>query len=58
MDEEPTYSYFPIAYYYKGRVQEAMKNTRSAESYRQYLQIRSNSTEDRLLLEVRKRAGL
>ncbi len=58
LDEEPTYSYFPQAYYYQGRVREAMKSPKFDESYRRYLDIRGNSTEDPLVREVRKRAGL
>ena len=58
LDEEPTYSNFPQAYYYQGRVREAMKSPKFAESYRRYLDIRGNSNEDPLLPEVKKRAGI
>jgi serine/threonine protein kinase/Flp pilus assembly protein TadD len=58
LDEEPTYSNFPQAYYYQGRVREAMKSPKFDESYRRYLDIRGNSTEDPLVREVRKRAGI
>ena len=58
LDEEPTYGYFPPVYYYQGRVREAMNNAAFADSYRQYLDIRGNSTEDLLLPDVRQRAGL
>jgi len=44
-------------YYYQGRVREALKYPSFADSYREYLKIRGNSTEDPLLPEVRKRAG-
>jgi len=57
VDEEPTYGYFPMVYYYQGRVREALKYPSFADSYREYLKIRGNSTEDPLLPEVRKRAG-
>jgi len=57
VDEEPTYGYFPTAYYYQGRVREGLKSERFAESYREYLNIRGKSTEDPLLPDVRKRAG-
>jgi tetratricopeptide (TPR) repeat protein len=57
LDEEPTYGYFPPVYYYQGRVREGLKNVRFAESYRRYLDIRGNSTEDLLVPEVRERAG-
>jgi tetratricopeptide (TPR) repeat protein len=57
LDEEPTFGYFPPAYYYQGRVREGMKNAGFADSYRQYLKVRGHSTEDRLLPEIRRRAG-
>jgi tetratricopeptide (TPR) repeat protein len=57
LDEEPTYGYFPTVYYYQGRVREALKNTRFAESYGAYLEIRGKSTEDPLVPEVRRRAA-
>jgi tetratricopeptide (TPR) repeat protein len=56
LDEEPTYSYFPQAYYYLGRVRQAMKSAKFGESYQRYLDIRGNSTEDPLVREVRKLA--
>jgi tetratricopeptide (TPR) repeat protein len=56
-DEEPTFGYFPPAYYYQGRVREALKNAGFAESYRAYIAIRGKSTEDSLLPEVRRLAG-
>ena len=58
MDEEPTYGYFPTVYYYQGVVREGLNNAASADSYRAYLNIRGKSTEDPLLPEVRRRAGL
>ena len=57
LDEEPTYGYFPPVYYYQGRVREALKNTGFAESYREYLTLRGQSTEDPLLADVRRRAS-
>jgi len=57
LDEDPTYAYLPPVYYYMGRVREELKTAAFAESYRTYLAIRGNSTEDPLLPEVRKRAG-
>jgi tetratricopeptide (TPR) repeat protein/tRNA A-37 threonylcarbamoyl transferase component Bud32 len=57
VDEEPTYGYLPIVYYYQGRVREGLRNARFADSYREYLAIRGASADDPLLPEVRKRAG-
>ena len=56
-DEDPTYGYFPTAYYYQGRVREGLKSERFAESYRTYLTIRGQSKEGLLLPDVRRRAG-
>ena len=57
VDEEPTYGYLPMFYYYQGLVREGLQNARFAESYREYLRIRGTSKEDPLLPEVRTRAG-
>jgi serine/threonine protein kinase/tetratricopeptide (TPR) repeat protein len=57
VDEEPTYGYLPAVYYYQGLVREGLQNARFAESYREYLRIRGESTEDPLLPEIRKRAA-
>ena len=57
LDEEPTYGYFPPVYYYQGRVKEGLNSSKSAESYRAYLDIRGKSTEDPLLPDVRRRAA-
>ena len=56
-DEDPTYGYFPPVYYYQGRAREGLQTAGFTSSYREYLKIRGNSTEDPLLPEVRKRAG-
>jgi len=57
LDEEPTYGFFPPVYYYQGRVREGLGNAGFADSYRAYLAIRGNSTEDPLVPDVRKRAS-
>jgi tetratricopeptide (TPR) repeat protein len=57
LEEEPTYGYFPPVYYYQGRVREELKIEGFADSYRAYLTIRGQSTEDRLLADARRRAG-
>jgi serine/threonine protein kinase/tetratricopeptide (TPR) repeat protein len=58
LDEEPTYGSLPPVYYYQGRSREGLKNEGFTESYREYLDIRGQSSEDPLLPEVRQRAGL
>jgi serine/threonine protein kinase/tetratricopeptide (TPR) repeat protein len=57
LDEEPTFGYFPQVYYYQGRVREGLGTAGYADVYRQYLGIRGESGEDRLLADVRKRIG-
>ena len=55
VDEEPTYGFFPPAFYYQGRVREGLNNAGFADSYRAYLDIRGASKEDPLLADVRGR---
>ena len=55
LDEDPTYGRFPIVYYYQGRVREELKTARFGDSYREYLKIRGDSTDDRLVAEIHKR---
>jgi tetratricopeptide (TPR) repeat protein len=57
MDNVPTYAYFPLVYYYQGRVREGMKSEGFAEFYKQYLSIRGAAGEDPLLPEIRRRIG-
>jgi serine/threonine protein kinase/tetratricopeptide (TPR) repeat protein len=57
LDEEPTFGYLPPLYYYQGLAREGMKTEGFRESYRTYLDIRGESTEDPLLTEVRRRVG-
>ncbi|HVH27516.1 MAG TPA: protein kinase [Vicinamibacterales bacterium] len=56
LDEEPTLGYFPPVYYYQGRVREEMKTARFVDSYKLYLDIRGQASQDPLLSEVRRRA--
>jgi len=57
LDAAPTHGYFPLVYYYQGRVREGMKSKGFAESYGRYLTIRGKADEDPLLAEVRRRVG-
>lgn len=57
LNEEPTYGHFPLVHYYQGRVREALGSAGFAESYRTYLSIRGESTEDPLVPEIRRRLG-
>jgi hypothetical protein len=57
LDDQPTFGYLPLLYYYRGRVFEELKTANFAEPYRTYLAIREKAGEDPLLADVRKRAG-
>ena len=57
LDNVPTYGYFPLVYYFQGRVREGLKSPGFADFYRTYLSIRGQAGEDPLLLEVRRRLG-
>ena len=57
MDNVPTYAYFPSVYYYQGRVREGMKSAGFADSYKTYLSIRGQSSEDPLAPDARRRIG-
>jgi len=57
IDNVPSFSYFPVVYYYQGRVREGLKTAAFAESYRTYLSIRGQAGEDPLLPEIRRRLG-
>jgi len=55
MDNMPTYSYLPAIYYYQGQGREGLKSRGFADSYRTYLSIRGQSTEDPLVPEIRRK---
>jgi eukaryotic-like serine/threonine-protein kinase len=55
MDDMPTYNLLPMVYYYQGRVREGLKSPGFRESYQTYLALRSGSTEDPLLQDIRQR---
>jgi len=57
LDEEPTSGFFPQVYYYQGRVRQALGTAGFADSYRAYLQVRGNSTEDPLVADIRQRSS-
>jgi len=57
IDNVPSFSYFPVVYYYQGRVREGLKTAAFAESYRTYLSIRGQAGEDPLLPEIHRRLG-
>ena len=54
MDNTVTYGYLPYVYYYQGRVRQGLKTPAFADSYRTFMSIRGQSTDDPLVAEVRK----
>jgi serine/threonine protein kinase/tetratricopeptide (TPR) repeat protein len=54
LDEEPTYGYFPMVYYYQGLVREGM-GLSGADKFRAYLTIREAAGEDPLIADLRRR---
>jgi tetratricopeptide (TPR) repeat protein len=56
-DNVPTYAYFPPVYYYQGRARQGMMSATFADSYKSYLSIRGQSTDDPLVAEVRHQLG-
>lgn len=57
LNDGPTYGYFPPVYYYLGRVRQGLKSGGFAESYRTYLSIRGQASEDPLLADISRRMG-
>jgi tetratricopeptide (TPR) repeat protein/predicted Ser/Thr protein kinase len=54
MDDVPTYSYLPPVYYYQGRDRQGLKSPDFDKFYRTYLDIRGQSTQDPLVVDIRK----
>ena len=54
-DEQPTYGFLPPVFYYQGIAREGLNRADSVESFAEYMNLRRKSTEDPLMLEVRRR---
>jgi len=57
LNDGPTYGYLPPVYYYLGRVRQGLKSPGFAESYRTYMSIRGQASEDPLLTDISRRMG-
>jgi len=57
LEADPTYGYFPPAYYYAGRAQQGIGSPDAAESFRKFLALRGKATDDPLVIDAKKRAG-
>ena len=53
----PTYSYIPLVYYYQGRARQGMKSENYVDSYRTYLTIRGQSSDDPLAVDAKHQIG-
>ena len=55
LDDVPTYHHLPPVHYWLGRALEGLGSDASDESYRAYLEIKTNSDIDRLVEDAQKR---
>jgi tetratricopeptide (TPR) repeat protein len=55
LDDVPTFHYFPPVYYYLGRTREGLGSAGAADSYRQFLAIKSKCDGDPLVADARRR---
>ena len=58
LDDSPTYHFFPPVYYYLGRAREGLGSASAADSYRQYLTIKTKGDGDPLVADARRRLAL
>jgi serine/threonine protein kinase/tetratricopeptide (TPR) repeat protein len=55
LDDVPSFRVLPEANYYMGRAQEGLKSPGAAEMFKEFLRARGKGTEDRLVVDARKR---
>ena len=55
MDNVPTYGYFPLVYYYQGRVRDGLKSSAAANSYWKFVSIEEKGDANPLLQDAQKR---
>jgi Flp pilus assembly protein TadD len=56
LDDVPSFRYFPLMYYYQGRVREGLKRTDAGESYKAFIAIKSKGDQnDPLVADALKR---
>jgi len=58
LDDVPTFHYFPPVYYYLGRAQEGLHSANAAESYKQFLAIKTKGDGDPLVADARRRIAV
>jgi tetratricopeptide (TPR) repeat protein len=57
LDDVPTFHYFPPVYYYLGRAREGLGSKNAADSYKQFLAIKTKGDGDPLVADARRRVG-
>jgi tetratricopeptide (TPR) repeat protein len=55
MDNVPTYGYFPLVYYYQGRVDDGLKSPAAANSYSKFVSIQEKGDANPLLQDALNR---
>lgn len=55
MDNVPTYGYFPLVYYYQGRVSDGLKSPAAANSYWKFVSIQEKGDANPLLKDAQNR---
>lgn len=55
MDNVPTYGYFPLVYYYQGRVRDGLKSPAAANSYSKFVSIQEKGDANPLLQDAQNR---
>ena len=55
LDDIPSYHLLPAVYYYQGRAREGLHSQGAAESYKLFLEVKANGSEDPLVADARKR---
>ena len=58
LDDVPTFHYFPPVYYYLGRAQEGLHSPNAAESYKQFLAMKTKGDGDPLVADARRRVSM
>jgi tetratricopeptide (TPR) repeat protein/predicted Ser/Thr protein kinase len=58
LDDVPTFHYFPPVYYYLGRAQQGLGSPSAADSYKQFLAIKTKGDGDPLVADARRRVGM
>jgi tetratricopeptide (TPR) repeat protein len=58
LDDVPTFHYFPPVYYYAGRAQEGLRSPNAADSYKQFLAIKTKADGDPLVADARRRVEM